>query len=98
MRGLGQDGSWGLGQAAQALQKGPRMSEHRAVLRPSPPKDLGTEVSRPVPRGAAHGGSRGQKEDKEGPLSPAPVMGPRSPSATAEIKGGCRDSWADTPA
>lgn len=75
-RVLGQNGGWGWGdRGLRPSRKGPRVSEHREVLLPSSPKDLGAEVGGPAASGASPPGwgSRGQKEDKEDPLTPVPV-------------------------
>lgn len=78
-------GDWGRG--PRPTRKGPRVSEHEEVLRgPHPHPLLRSADPHTLKAPSAGWGSRGQKEDKEGPLTPALVMGPRSPSAIAEIE------------
>lgn len=82
-------GDWGRG--PRPTRKGPRVSEPERVFRGPHPHPLLTSVDpRPLKAPPAGWGSRGQKEDKEDPLTSAPVMGPRSPSAIAEIERGRR--------
>lgn len=91
-------GGGGQGRGPRLSGKGPRVSEHRKVVWSSSSKHLSSEVSRPAPsRTLSTGwGSTGQKEDKEDPFTPASVMGPRSPSTMAELKGGHKGGWAQT--
>lgn len=61
------------GRRPRPPREGPRVNEHREVLWPSAPKDLGAEVDSPVPHLQA--GAQGDKRKTRTP-TPAPVKGP----------------------